>query len=404
MLIPCWDSAGQIHHLEGFPTSFKDWSRGEELSAQRREFLSAVEKVTPSSISSTRDLAVDMNLTLEVTLDDGQVLVVRQCYPSQNDDVEELWRTSKFESEVNLMQWLEQNSRIPVPSIHSVMRRGTDSPAHFIIMSKLPGQVLMNSHSLLSSLAKVFALSHLTVRNTVLELFRLDVPQRIGTTIPSNPGDGLDVRPKIGKQYSLSADRVFDTLEEYMRHLFSLKRKSKSIGDGDTDKARAYSTLTTLEDLVNVHLKSLTSPSLRRCVLMHDDLHDANILVDIHGNITGVLDWEFHSIQPAVLAVGYPAWLSYDDTNDPRFASSSVWWVVGRQESIELRRQYAMIVKVKDLEYYEALVAGLFLRSVVNWLIDEHADPGCLRLRGWMISEEALGESLTQPDQIVPAK
>jgi hypothetical protein len=41
--------------------------------------------------------------------------------------------------------------------------------------------------------------------------------------------------------------------------------------------------------------------SLLRIVLVHGDPNHSNILIDESGAICGIVDWEFHSLQPAIL-------------------------------------------------------------------------------------------------------
>jgi aminoglycoside phosphotransferase (APT) family kinase protein len=57
-------------------------------------------------------------------------------------------------------------------------------------------------------------------------------------------------------------------------------------------------------------LRSYAKPSPGGFYLAHDDLHDANIFVDEKGNITGIIDWEFHSTLPLYAANHYPLLLT----------------------------------------------------------------------------------------------
>ncbi|KAG6812199.1 hypothetical protein H0H92_003935 [Tricholoma furcatifolium] len=89
--------------------------------------------------------------------------------------------------------------------------------------------------------------------------------------------------------------------------------------------------------------------SLLRGVFSHDDLNDQNILVDEYGRVSGIVDWEYHSITPAFLAASYPPWLSYDGRLDPRFAEPNwtVW--LDRKEQINSLREYYS--EVRRLNY-----------------------------------------------------
>ena len=74
-----------------------------------------------------------------------------------------------------------------------------------------------------------------------------------------------------------------------------------------------------------------------------------NILVDKNGSITGVVDWEYQALHPAVLAASYPPWLSYDGCNGPRLANKQTFWLENPKESKRLRDLY---LKVSQVAHY----------------------------------------------------
>jgi hypothetical protein len=69
---------------------------------------------------------------------------------------------------------------------------------------------------------------------------------------------------------------------------------------------------------------------------VHDDPNYSNILIDESGRICGIVDWEFHALQPAILAASYTPWLEYDGCEDPRFCPDNTWWLESRAESKRL--------------------------------------------------------------------
>lgn len=135
----------------------------------------------------------------------------------------------------------------------------------------------------------------------------------------------LTVGPLIAANPDYSSTEVIDSLSAYVRFLFSVKRETiKKMKPEDIQRAEA--TLSSVERKVISMTEAISDVSLLRCVLTHADPHGYNILVDDDGNITGVIDWEFNYIQPAILAIEYPLWLSTEGRLDPRFASDSQWW------------------------------------------------------------------------------
>ncbi|OBZ79158.1 hypothetical protein A0H81_01178 [Grifola frondosa] len=378
VVLPFWNGEGECFELEGFPDSFHDWTltSGETPDDLRRSLLDAVETVMQASVVSTRCRAIDLNLTLEAVLESGATVIVRQNYPVE-DPVQQAWKACKFDSEVAVLSFVARNTVVPVPQLLAVVR-GTD--LNFVVMNKMPGVTLMNSFSLLSTVLKEQII--LSYAEVALELFRLAVPQKIGTITASGPDQSLELIPSVPDH----ADRVFDTLAEYIDHLFARKRQFRIANDG-TSRSRAMETLDKLEAHTRVIVEHLTTPSFLRCALVHDDFHAGNILIDdSRGCITAVVDWEFHMTQPAILAVAYPSWLLYTGPEDPRFATPTFWWNESPKESTRLCQLYEEIMKSKDREYYAALVSGQNLRCIVRWLRAEMPDVGCDRLHRWMDS------------------
>lgn len=141
--------------------------------------------------------------------------------------------------------------------------------------------------------------------------------------------------PKLGRQRKFSADRVFENLQQYFEFLFELKRNSESIGSDTETKERGRGVLQILENQIFSLVQAIPA-SLLYCVLVHDDPNPSNILLDDVGNVTAVVDWEYHSLQPAILAAEYPSWLDYSACCDPRFAMSTDYWLDSQEESKRL--------------------------------------------------------------------
>ena len=177
-----------------------------------------------------------------------------------------------------------------------------------------------------------------------LNLFRLNVPQRIGTFVPAISSESFDVIPRIGVQ-RFCASRVFDNIQQYLAFLFEMKKNSPVIGGDDgshIDELKGH-----VDGILAEILSKMPTSRLFRCVLVHDDLHEMNILVDKGGRITGVIDWEYQTLQPAILAADYPQWLSYDACCDPRFADpKQTFWLESPKESKRLRDVYLQVSKL----------------------------------------------------------
>lgn len=168
-----------------------------------------------------------------------------------------------------------------------------------------------------------------------LRLFNLQVPQQIGSLTSGPLLSTPSVMPKLGRQRKLSADRVFENLLQYFEFLFELKRESESIGSDVASKERGRRVLQALESQIYSLIQTIPA-SLLHCVLVHDDPNFSNILLDDAGKVTGVVDWEWHSLQPAILAAEYPSWLDCSACYDPRFAVPTDYWLDSQEESKRL--------------------------------------------------------------------
>lgn len=202
------------------------------------------------------------------------------------------------------------------------------------------------------------------------------------------------------------APKEFENITDYFKWLFSRKRASSTIGVAAEDRETADQVLHDLEELVLRHLSNFDE-ELLRSVPSHDDFGPHNVFIDNNGIITGVIDWEFHSVKPAVLAANYPYWIRYDGCCDPRFIDRaghfSHFWVEGPKEAEVLRRKYEsvgfischerttmmnwllQIDIVKNNKYYSlALQNGAVCRGVEEWLTRSIPDPGYKRLGAWL--------------------
>ncbi|EGN98615.1 hypothetical protein SERLA73DRAFT_73235 [Serpula lacrymans var. lacrymans S7.3] len=397
-----YNHAGQQIHRDNITGPLADWSQGQLISTERQSLLNAIKKSIGRQVCETKSemKGKDANMTLEAVLDDFSCVYVEQRHTFSNKSGE-AWSLRKFQSQVNAMQWLTIHSTIPVPRLLSVTRSNAEYPHDFLVMDKSSGNTVTRMYGLLSATSKEDLVR--SYANIVLELYRLPVPHKIGSISPGSTPNALEVIPKLGKRSDLGAPRVFETLEQYLKYLFSVKRraftltKHDAIGEKD-DTGSVFSAQSTISEL-GIHIRKLLlsydSPCLRRFVLMHDHLDETNILTDDHGRITSILGWGSHSIQPAILAAEYPSWLSYSGVNDPQFAPTSKWWIEGAEESARLRRLFEEIVKERDPEYHQALTQGSVIRAAVGWLMDIRDDPACSRMRGW--TQKTFGPSSSKP-------
>ncbi|KAG5635409.1 hypothetical protein H0H81_011387 [Sphagnurus paluster] len=218
-----------------------------------------------------------------------------------------------------------------------------DDYRNFIVMTKLPGSMLLSTYGTWNTAQKERLVA--SYADIALRLFRLDVPQEIGTFVPGA---------------APPSPNVFKNIGQYIDFFFEVKRNSPFIGRDGSGQVHIH--LHELHQHVDRLLADLlsnaaTNPTLLHCVISHCDLNDMNILVDeSSGHISGIVDWEYQILQPACLAAEYPPWLLYDCL-DPRFTDvTRTLWLDSLGESRRLRELYLQIVKDRDPDYWNALV------------------------------------------------
>ncbi|KAL7279028.1 hypothetical protein ACG7TL_006861 [Trametes sanguinea] len=364
-----WDRDGEIQELDPFPESFGHWEVGQPLDEVQSNVLQRVEDTLSLKIVEFEVRGQDRNLILEVTFDNGMRDILRTQRlqflsdeaKSPSDVVQVLRR------EAAIQRWLKSNTTLPVPDIRCVVepRNATESP--IVAMEKLPGEMLLNTFG-----ASTYAVKERVIREIAdvqLQLYKLDVPQRIGAL---EVADGvLSVAPYVSRGRYDPAPQVYDTLEDYVSYVIETARRSL-VEAGEEVRTLGLRVLDRIAAALPAIYARLNRNVHRRCVLTHADLNAANVLVDAEGRITGVLDWEYQCVLPAALAVQYPLWTRYDGVDDPRFKDPThqVWtsWHCSPNDAQNLRAVYAEEIKSMNRECWEALVDGELLRQLVEWV------------------------------------
>ena len=173
----------------------------------------------------------------------------------------------------------------------------------------------------------------------------MNAPEGIGSLL-SFESDGSSGLQRVILGPSLmpfEPPTVVSSISDYFKWLFQAKRDSSGIGTNKEDLEEAQAVLDRLESLVFDCISGY-DPAILRCIPSHEDLGPQNVLVDSSGVITAVLDWEYHMVQPAVLAVSYPSWIRYDGRRNPRFIHpnnmSSAIWFSSPSDAAKLRDIY----------------------------------------------------------------
>ncbi|KIP07864.1 hypothetical protein PHLGIDRAFT_127377 [Phlebiopsis gigantea 11061_1 CR5-6] len=378
--VPVFDQYGIQHVVPGCPRSYEDWTLGESTSREHERFVESLEEALCGVVYQTKLRGQNTHQTYEVMLEGGEVYVVQK---SQNwgDAEKQTWARNRAACETTILEWLEQRAPIiPAPRVLYAI-------PDYSILTKAPGKTLLECFGGFDVHRKettIISYAHIAV-----ELFQLEVPQRIGTLARGSGKDALAVVPRLGAPPAHSADSVYDSLEAFVGYLFACAR---DVAFAMETAADAADLLAKLEQRAARVIAGLPARALR-CALMKDGgPAESSVLVDERtGVVTSVVDWAAHSVVPRVLAAEHPSWLRYDGVHDPAFARGAKWWMASPAESARLCGLFEQVVRSKSEIFYEALVAGRELRAILEWLPQlvegEHA---CQRLRKWMQATRIL--------------
>ncbi|KAH9848004.1 hypothetical protein C2E23DRAFT_471477 [Lenzites betulinus] len=379
-----WNRFGVENELDPMPESLGTWvaDSGEPLEDGQQQLRLAVEKARSMHIVKLDLLATNNNLVVKAYYDDGNQDVVRTPCVVDNKLGLDPVLLKRFWRETNLLKWLKTRTAIPIPAVHCIIDSPRPEMYPYAVIEELPGTVVLNAFGRLPFSAKERFLH--TYADVAIELFKLAVPQRIGSLDCREDGS-IDVIPWRCILHAYSATKVYDTLEDFIDFLIQRKLRARGVENDEESRRRCERVLARLASELSVLTERLSRPAYRRCVLTHDDLNQANVLVNGEGAVTGVIDWEHQSVRPAVLGVHYPECIRYDALCDPRFtASENTFWTCSPQDAARLRERYVQIVTAKDHECGTVLVDGDCLRQAVEWLSALHEDSGCVALERWM--------------------
>lgn len=219
----------------------------------------------------------------------------------------------KTSNEVAVLKWIKDTCAptIPVPA---VVRHDTSEDnvlgCEYTLLEKIPGHSVDKIYSQLSDGAKLKLICQLT--DVLIELNKYEW-KHVGGLQLSNTGEAVAgpvledtfwLVPDIAQLWG--PDESIETLNPkgpYSSH--------EGLVQGYLEvfihAIETHQTLSWLLDDFNPRLRALVSrlPQLAglndtRLVLAHKDLHFANVMATEDGTLTGILDWEFAGVVPAL--------------------------------------------------------------------------------------------------------
>ena len=306
----------------GIHGDFPEWTTEPDIESIKR----AIQENGISTCSTITPLAQEVfNRTYNVQ-GGPEELVLRVALP-----VDPKWKTM---SEVATMEWIWDNTSLPVPKVVAYEANLTN-PAGFewILTRNVPGEPLENMWWSMEWTAKEKLVAQ--IAQYLASTFRKQF-SGIGNIYPDSPAHTQD-RPKVGRivdadffggqrglqdvargPFRSSSDWYAAILQvretEYSSYIAS--HAGQDI-DSDDDEAEYLETAERALPLVKklqAHISDVfgeeqTDGKAEASILWHDDLDVHNIMVDSEGTLTGVVGWECVSAVPLWLACEYPGFL-----------------------------------------------------------------------------------------------
>ncbi|KAH6628108.1 kinase-like domain-containing protein [Chaetomium tenue] len=247
---------------------------------------------------------------------------------------EDAW--AKLQSEVATIQYLKQETRVPVPCIYAYGRDATLTKSGtgtqmFIISEFVQGHPL-NKSVLKSTDDEHKETFYSQLIDVLAELRKLEFPA-MGSLMP-NSGGGR--RPQVGPVISMSATTLrqphnktmvvgpvrsslrgpFTSALEYMKYQLSLVSAFLLLPVSDHTIDDIKEEIFAFCSMEQASQGLFTSRLVEEpCVLQHLDLRSANIIVDEEFNIKGIIDWEFSGTIPRQLFAP-PSWVTGHDLDE----------------------------------------------------------------------------------------
>ncbi|KAK5189110.1 hypothetical protein LTR96_010891 [Exophiala xenobiotica] len=267
------------------------------------------------------------NFSFRVNFHDGEDVIIRFPKPGHTAFAEE-----KVANEVAIMEYLRDNTTIPIPRVHSwgLTRESPQQIGPFIIMDfvrgtllstilKLPAgeDLLLNPHIDDTILDKVYY----QIANYMLQLSQLNFSQigaiskhhEVNTwsvtarpltynmnelaTVSGYPITKFPVSP-----FERTSDYLASLAKEHLTHLWTQRNL---VDNPDVARGR-FSARHRLWQLIPKYCLDDSGPFIPYC----DDMRPSNMLVDPQTfHITAMLDFEFTNAMPAQFTYDPPWWL-----------------------------------------------------------------------------------------------
>lgn len=364
----------------------------------------------------------------------------------------------KTTSEVATMQFIAQKTSIPVPEVITYSTDTSEIDFEWILMTRLPGRDLGRAGLDMSTEEMSRVVQQLTMYQS--ELYKYTFPsigslqevERNYSQFVVRSSDSNTEERRMGPTYDtdhfmldhLSLDVPYTTFakaSDWLRHrldifihsqdvlinkLCSTTNEDTSAGsvdeeidEDDKDLRHWHCSHGTLEEAqqrkaLALKLKALVTKVLEGTqqdtngfVLYHHDLNTGNILVDQHGNVTSILDWEMISTVPWWNTLHYPYFLRVHETQPDaevreRHSGSEpeerFFEAVPEHNAKMLRKMYVKTMTEKCLPWKLCYETEHTYRNLLLAVENIGAPHSCEPISGWVnaVQKGNLGDSLEQ--------
>ena len=331
-------------NLEAKPGSGLDdfdglqWMRDGIWGSEPRWTVEPDRDAIRQTVASSLNLTAAAPCTIDFLAQGAFNKVYIVAFPDEGKEPEEViarvalpvdpkWKTL---SEVATLHWVRDNTSLPVPEVIAYQADRTSAIGlEWIVMSKMPGRALAGRWRGVTFSAKEAIVRRLAVFCS--ETFRAQL-RGIGSLYLDDTGPVFRVGRIVSREFiwdshiHAPAPRgPFHSSRDWLLARLSLaetdchERLSRLQSAGPENEDLDLDDLEDLHHTLGIisrlrrHLDSFFPPpgpasdlSPERTMLLHDDLSRHNILVDDHGTLTAVVDWECVAAVPLWYACQIP--------------------------------------------------------------------------------------------------
>lgn len=247
------------------------------------------------------------NCHLDVNFTDGTTWLARIRFEDSPLPPEQT-RAYVFASEIATLKFLEKTS-VPAPKVYTYATKSRTKSVglSYMLVEKLPGAPLQWSEATSEQRSNVMH----QLADIFLELEKYPFPMSGSLTCSGDDDNVFKVSGFANPDFFSNPDQTlgpFETVESSFNAMISQQQDQLLIGELSFLREDQYLSQCYRRDMIQ-HMAKHCEAAGAGFYLTHAEPKGDHILVDADFNITGIIDWEFATLEPKALAFSSPCML-----------------------------------------------------------------------------------------------